>query len=138
MSANPRSFGGGTFMAIGHDETKQFDLPLDRVSDVLDELGIDQVDLWKVDTEGSELSIISAIPESVREQSQAFIGELHGVGDWDVCNTLSPSHAIDIDKRLTAGCFPFMAVRRDLIGRRTPELAITSDQPEQTPKRHAA
>ncbi len=115
MSDNPRSFGGGTFCGIGHDRRNRIELPVGTVADVLTELKLDRVDLFKLDTEGSEMAILRGTPAPVLAQAQAVIGELHGVDDWQVCQLLSESHALAVNKRFDRGCFPFMAVRRDLV-----------------------
>ena len=58
MSDNPRSFGGGTFCRIGHDPSRTLDLPVETVTHVLEEAGLDHVDIFKIDTEGSEMAIL--------------------------------------------------------------------------------
>ncbi len=114
MSDNPCSFGGGGFMQIGHDPSRKRSLPLKTVPDAMAELGLHHVDLFKLDTEGAELAILRSIPSPVRTATQAFVGELHGIGDWEVCQTLARSHAIGVQKAFHTRCFPFIAVRRDL------------------------
>lgn len=113
-SNNPRSFGGGGFSQIGHNPAHKTMLPLVSVPDALRDLGIDRIDVFKVDTEGSELPILQSIPDEVRSNAQAILGELHGIGDWHCCQLLSQSHAVGIDKRYDRECFPFLAVRKDL------------------------
>ena len=54
---------------------------------------------------------------------QAYVGELHGVGNWEFCQMLAESHALEISRRYDRDCFPFLAVRRDLIGRQMPLAA---------------
>lgn len=114
MSDNPNSFGGGGFMQVGHNPSKKLSLPLKSVSEALAELGLNSVDLFKIDTEGSELTILQGIPQDIRNAAQAFVGELHGIGNWEVCDMLAQSHAVGIDKPFDARCFPFTAVRKDL------------------------
>ncbi len=114
MSDDPRSFGGGGFMQIGHNPLRTLSLPLRAVADALDELGLDRIDLFKIDTEGSELAILDSIPPEIRANAQAYVGELHGIGNWEICQTLAQSHAVGVHKRFDACCFPFIAVRKDL------------------------
>jgi hypothetical protein len=73
------------------------------------------VDVFKLDTEGSEWPILRALPEGLRTRAQAFVGELHGCDDWKFCDLLAPSHALQISKPLAARCFHFLALRRDLL-----------------------
>ncbi len=114
MSRDERNFGGGGFSYLRQDPSENFMLPVTTVAEAMQELGIDRVDVFKIDTEGSELAVLKGIPQAVREQAQAFIGELHGIGNWDVCELLSQSHALGVHKRLAAGCFPFVGLRQDL------------------------
>lgn len=114
MSANPNSFGGGTFCKISCSNEHAVQLPVRTVGDVMDELNIKQVDLFKLDTEGSEYAILQGMPVDVYRNAQALVGELHGVHDWDFCNLLDTSHKIGIDKAYHRHCYEFVAIRRDL------------------------
>ncbi len=115
MSNNPRSFGGGGFSQIGHDPQRQATLPLMSVPDALKDLAVDHVDIFKIDTEGSELPILQSIPQPMLNAAQAVLGELHGIGDWQACEMLSRTHAVGVDKRYDRPCFPFIAIRKDLV-----------------------
>lgn len=114
MSANPNSFGGGTFCKVGGDDERAVELPVRTVGDVMDELGIKHVDLFKLDTEGSEYAILQGTPANVYRKAQALVGELHGVNDWDFCNLLDGTHHIGINKAWNRRCYEFVAIRRDL------------------------
>lgn len=113
-SADPRNLGGGGFAYVAADRKRNLPLPLTTVREVMVDLGVRRVDVFKIDTEGSELAVLRGTPPSVLAGAQAVIGELHGVGNWEVCQMLSGSHSLGVNKRLTAGCFPFIAVRNDL------------------------
>jgi len=117
MSPDPRNFGGGGFSYLHNDRSRRRFLPLTTVRDAMRELKIRSVDVFKIDTEGSERAILRGIPESVKTRAQAFIGKLHGIGNWYVCEQLAKSHAVGVHKRFDAGCFPFIAVRQDLVHR---------------------
>jgi FkbM family methyltransferase len=114
MSNNPDSFGGGTFCAVGHDPSRAIELPVRKVASVIEDLGVDHVDVFKIDTEGSEYPVLQGIPEHILTGAQAYIGELHGIDDWAFCQKLSQTHQVGVDKRFNARCFPFLAVRKDL------------------------
>lgn len=115
MSDNPLSFGGGSFHRVGHDPQRKLILPVAAVSQAMAGLGVQQVDLFKIDTEGAEWSILRSIPDAIRAGAQAFLGELHGVDDWQCCNLLDRTHAIGVHKDFTRRCFPFTAIRKDLV-----------------------
>lgn len=114
MSNNANSYGGGTFCNVGHNPERAIELPVKTATTVINDLGIEQVDILKIDTEGSEYAILQGIPENIVTTAQAYIGELHGIGDWQFCEKLSKTHHVGIDKRFNARCFPFLAVRKDL------------------------
>lgn len=115
MSGNRRSYGGGTFCGVGSDPARSVVLPVGTVRQAIEETGVGRVDVFKIDTEGSEWPILRGIPEPLRRRAQAYTGELHGVGDWEFCQTLADSHALNIQKRYDRTCFPFAAIRKDLV-----------------------
>ncbi|MFG0248313.1 MAG: FkbM family methyltransferase [Phycisphaeraceae bacterium JB051] len=114
MSTNPNSFGGGTFCKIGSDDQRAVELPVRTAGEVMNELGITQVDLFKLDTEGSEFAILQGTDSSIYHNAQAIVGELHGVHDWDFCNLIDESHYIGINKAWDRRCYEFVAIRRNL------------------------
>ncbi len=114
LSANSHTFGGGTFHRIGADTSESLELPVISVAQALRDAGVDHVDVFKIDTEGAEWPILKAVPPEVRRRAQAYVGELHGLHDWDLCNLLAETHDLDLDKRLNRNCHPFLAVRHDL------------------------
>jgi len=118
MSGNRRSYGGGTFCQVGSDPSRAVMLPVGTVRQAIEEAAVDQVDVFKIDTEGSEWRILRGIDDQMRPKVQAYTGELHGVNDWEFCRLLAQSHAIDIHKRYDRNCFPVMAVRKDLVSQR--------------------
>ena len=115
LSNNPHSYGGGGFNQIGHDPNRRLHLPLRTVPTAMASLKIDRVDVFKIDTEGSELAILESIPDPIRQDAAVILGELHGVADWQCWRLLSRSHAIETHKRFDRTCFPFMAIRKDLV-----------------------
>jgi FkbM family methyltransferase len=114
MSDNPQSFGGGTFCGIGDDPNRVLHLPVVTAAAAMQTLEVEHVDVFKLDTEGAELPILKGVPDAVRRNAQAYIGELHGKGDWEVCQWLTQTHVVGVQKRWDRRCFPFLAVRKDL------------------------
>lgn len=76
------------------------------------ELGIDQIDLLKIDTEGAEMAVLRGIPEEIIRNVRAVIGELHGVDDFAFLCRLSSTHSVGFMKQLDSRCFHFEAIRR--------------------------
>jgi len=117
MSDDPANFGGGGFTERGTAADRTLELPVRRAADALADAGLDRVDVFKLDTEGSEAPIVSALPETIRQHAQAYIGELHGCpGDFGMLELLQPTHALGFQKRPQRRCYPFLALRRDLAG----------------------
>lgn len=115
LSNDRHNFGGGTFCGVGGDSKRFLMLQIGTVRGALEETGVDSVDVFKIDTEGSEWPILRGIPEEIRRNVQAYIGELHGIEDWKFCQMLARTHAVGIQKRYDRRCFPFLALRKDLV-----------------------
>lgn len=128
MSGDAASFGGGGFSQLGHDPARAQKLELRSVTEAMELAGVKHVDLFKVDTEGSEWPILQAIPEALRLGTQAFIGELHGCDDWQFIDLLSQSHAVGLHKPYQRNCFPFLAVRKDLATGQGADGTFIADQ----------
>lgn len=122
MSDDPGNFGGGHFGDEGTavaTSQHRLQLPVKTIHEVVHEHGLDGVDVFKIDTEGSELAILRGMPSGIRTQAQAIIGELHGQSDWEVCSLLAQSHAIGVQKQFNSRCFIFNAIRQDLVDSHT-------------------
>ncbi len=113
-SLDERNFGGGTFHKLAADLSKPLSLPVTTFKAACRELGVDHVDLVKIDTEGAEWPILRAIPRPDLARISAIIGELHSVGDLAVIRRLTADFHLGVQKRLEAGCYPFIARNRAL------------------------
>lgn len=89
-----------------------FDRSVVTIEQAAAQLRVDHVDLFKLDAPGWELAILRGLPAHWRRATTAFVGELHGANDFDVCRLLSGSHDVGLTKPLNATRFPFQAVRR--------------------------
>lgn len=111
-SGDPANLGGGSYHMAGNNPNPTIHLPVTTVGEICQKLGIKQVDLFKIDTEGAELDILKGIPQPLLDRASALIGELHGIGDFDFLQRLSASHDMGISKRYDRNCYPFVAVRK--------------------------
>lgn len=111
-SDDPLNFGGGTFYGVGCDRSRAIDLPMTTMARACAELGIDQIDLLKIDTEGAEMAVLRGIPDEIIRNVRAVIGELHGVDDFAFLSRLSSTHSVGFMKQLDSRCFHFEAIRR--------------------------
>lgn len=111
-SDDPANLGGGTFCGIGCDAMRSVKLPVTTLADALRACGVDKIDLLKLDAEGAEHGILLGTRRDVLANVEVVIGELHGVNDWEVCELLSGTHQLSMNKALGRSCFPFVAVRK--------------------------
>ena len=77
-SDDPANFGGGGFHGGGDIPQRRVPgLPVMAVSEALAALGLQAVDVIKIDTEGAEHEILTSFPLDVLTGVQAIVGELH-------------------------------------------------------------
>lgn len=86
-----------------------------KASEVLTDLGIDNIDILKIDTEGAEYDIISCLPKEVLKRTQWIMGELHGINTYGVLSILEPWFATQFKKTFTNELFTFFAMNRVLL-----------------------
>lgn len=111
-SDNPVNFGGYSLHVTGSDTSKKVSIPVRNVAAVLQETGLDTVDVIKVDTEGAEWDILTAFPESVMQSAKYVTGELHGNKDFALLEYLSRWFDVGVRKKLSSRLFNFQAVAK--------------------------
>jgi len=111
-SDNPVNFGGYSLHATGSDTSKRVSIPVRNVAAVLAELGLREVDVVKVDTEGAEWDILTAFPEAVLASAKYVTGELHGNKDFALLDYLSRWFDVGLRKKLSSRLFNFQAIAR--------------------------
>lgn len=89
------------------------------VPEVLAELGVDQVDIIKIDTEGAEWDILSAFPPAVLSRVSWIYGELHTESiaqptAFKLLDYLSQWFVIDVHKPLHKRNFNFDACNKSI------------------------
>jgi FkbM family methyltransferase len=87
------------------------------INALLDELGIAQIDLIKIDVEGAEYDILTSLRPDLLKRVQWIVGELHSVRDFALLDYLSTWFEIDGRKTITKECWKFHAVNREQAGR---------------------
>lgn len=110
--SSPGNFGGCTTTAIAGTQPVETVRIRDTLS-TLDELGLDRVDLFKVDCEGGEVGVFHSLGERIARCGW-LIGELHS--EWiDVPAMIAhieKTHAFQIDNPGGGSCVVFRARRR--------------------------
>jgi len=91
------------------------------VRTALTELAIRAVDIIKIDTEGAEFEILSALPDEILRTVQWICGELHTEHideptDFKALELLSRRFDVQVSKPMFKRNYPFAALRKDLRG----------------------
>ncbi len=121
-SPDPSGYNQGGYSAFATPAGGTISAPVRSVESALGDAGIGVVDVIKIDTEGAEYSILSAIPEPVLGGARWIYGELHTEAiaqrtDFKVLHFLSRWFDIDVYKPVRKRNYFFDACRRNLSGR---------------------
>jgi FkbM family methyltransferase len=112
-SDNPVNFGGFSAYDAGVNSNASTRVPVRHVGQVLKEIGIPCVDLIKIDTEGGEWEILTAMDPKMLAKVRLIMGELHGRKDFALLDYLQPYFNIGLHKNIRSRLFNFYAVPRD-------------------------
>lgn len=77
--------------------------------EVIKELGIKRVDLIKIDCEGAEYDVLTALPEEMLRHCKWITGEMHDDSGFKLLALLAPYFDLDLKKRMFAPYFRFHA-----------------------------
>lgn len=111
-SDDSANFGGFSAHGLGIDRGRSQRVPVRHAGRCLAELGLRTVDVIKVDTEGAEWDILTAIGAPMLANVKLIMGELHGVRDFELLAFLEPLFDIEMRKQLRNRLFNFYAARR--------------------------
>jgi FkbM family methyltransferase len=107
------NFGGFSAHAAGVNPARSKKVPMRHAGRCLAELGIRSIDLLKIDTEGAEWDILTAVDPALLGQTRAIMGELHGMRDFALLDYLQPMFDIGMKKQIRNRLFNFYALRRN-------------------------
>jgi FkbM family methyltransferase len=91
------------------DERNTVECEIRRLDDVLRELGIDKVDLIKIDCEGAEADVFVGLSSAILERCQWIVGELHDASAFALLARLASQFDLDLKKRMFNPMFRFHA-----------------------------
>ena len=114
VSVPGESINFGAFSTLGHrrgqvEERKTVECDIRRLDDVLRELGIDKVDLIKIDCEGAEADVFAGLSPAIIERCQWIVGELHDASAFALLARLAAQFHLDLKKRMFSPLFRFHA-----------------------------
>jgi FkbM family methyltransferase len=111
------SFDGADFSRFGAKDATES--PLGTITtaecearhagEVVKHLGLDRVDLIKIDCEGAEYDVLSALPEEMLRHCQWIVGEMHDASAFNLLALLAPHFDLDLKKRMFVPSFRFHA-----------------------------
>jgi FkbM family methyltransferase len=108
-SDNPVNFGGFSIGDQGVDRAHTVQVPVRASTAFLSDIGVTDIDLIKIDTEGAEFDILTSLPETVLRRVQYIVGELHGERDFELLAHLAQWFDIGLRKRIENRLFMFHA-----------------------------
>jgi FkbM family methyltransferase len=85
------------------------DCEMKHAGEVMKNLGVTRVDLIKIDCEGAEYDVLTALPEEMLQQCKWIVGEMHDVSAFNLLTFLAPHFDLDLKKRMFAPSFRFHA-----------------------------
>jgi FkbM family methyltransferase len=106
------NFGGFSSHALGIDAARSQSVPVRHAGRCFAELGIGAIDVLKIDTEGAEFEILTAIDPALLGTARIIMGELHGTRDFALLAYLQPLFDIGMRKQIRNRLFNFYALRR--------------------------
>ena len=104
----------GRFKHRGHP-TAPIECEVRRLDDVLREIGIDRVDLIKIDCEGAEADVFSTLPDEILNECQWIVGEFHDHTGFEMLARLAPHFHLDLKKKMFRPRFRFHACNIDKV-----------------------
>lgn len=85
------------------------DCQIKHAGEVMKSLGVRQVDLIKIDCEGAEYDILTALPEEMLRGCKWIVGEMHDASAFKLLTFLAQYFDLDLKKRMFVPTFRFHA-----------------------------
>ena len=80
-----------------------------HAGEVVGDLGLTRVDLIKIDCEGAEYDVLTALPADLLSQCKWIVGEMHDQSAFALLGLLAPHFDLDLKKTMFAPFFRFHA-----------------------------
>ena len=109
------NYGGASFKELGVDRASKIKVKRANTATLLKEIKPGDIDLIKIDTEGSEFDILTSLDSEMLSKTKWIIGELHGVDDFKLLDYLSEFFDIHTKKTLNNRLFMFNACNKTII-----------------------
>ena len=112
-SPGAHNHGGWSFYQRGASGSEErISVPVRQAASFVRELGLDRIDVIKIDTEGAEKEILQGLAPEQLATVRYIVGELHGERDFELLDWLE-QRGFDIECKKSFGkpCFIFKALR---------------------------
>jgi FkbM family methyltransferase len=113
-SDDQANLGGFSSHGLGVNAARSQKVPVRHAGRALVELGVTRADVIKIDTEGAEWEILTALDPALLRGVRVIMGELHGRRDFELLDYLQPQFHIGAKKQLKTRLFNFFAVNRQV------------------------
>ena len=94
---------------VDPDAVRSVECQIRHAGDTLRSLGLSQVDLIKIDCEGSELDVFTTAPEELITRCRWIVGEMHDASAFEILALLASHFDFDMRKQMFSPCFRFHA-----------------------------
>lgn len=113
LSPHESNFGGLSFYQRGAEsDARRVTVTTRNPANLLRELGIEKVDMIKIDTEGAEYPILTAFDPKLLQEVTWITGELHGERDFELLAYLSQWFDIEMKRSFRKSLFIFNACNK--------------------------
>lgn len=116
-SSNQKNFGGYSFFHKGTNPSEKRRVPVRNSGGFLKEIGVFRADVLKIDTEGAEYDILTAMDPQMLQAVQWIVGELHGINDFKLLAYVATWFDISVKKPLKKRHFLFTGCNKGLTPR---------------------
>lgn len=80
-----------------------------HAGEVMKNLGLTKIDLIKIDCEGAEYDVLTALPDKMLRKCKWIVGEMHDVSAFKLLALLAQDFDLDLKKRMFVPSFRFHA-----------------------------
>jgi len=118
LNEDVENFGGVSFFPKrkGHKSEPYAECEVKNTNDVIKEIGINYIDLIKIDTEGAEYDILTSLNNKIIKSVSWITGELHGNRDFELLEYLDNlGFSISFKKLINQELFMFSAGKKEII-----------------------
>lgn len=108
-SDSEMNYGGGSIYELGTNKDKSQRVRLVNPTTFYSKEDIKNIDLIKIDVEGSEYDVLTSFEGKILKKVDWIIGEMHGIKDFKLLDYLSSDFDISVKKSISNRLFMFKA-----------------------------